>query len=73
MITGFDPVASSSTSYGRVVPNAPVTVLVSRSIPTTASPAISSMPFSSYQDLGWVVIASNVFSPASTGDSMMRL
>ena len=71
-ITGLEPVAISSTSYERTVPLAPVTVRFSRSMPTAGSPAISSMSFCSYHERSWVTIASNRFSPASTGESMMR-
>ena len=39
----------------------------------TASPVISSMPFRAYQAWSLVTIDSKVFSPANTGDSMMRL
>ena len=73
MMNGSDPVATSSTSYGRVVPNSPSTVCASRSTSTTRSPATSSMPFCSYQSSVWMTMSANVFSPASTGESMMRL
>ena len=50
-----------------------VTVRFARSITSTRSPVNSLIPLASYQSRPFRTICSKVFSPASTGESMMRL
>ena len=70
---GLEPVHSSSRSYAASVPSSARTMRFTRSISTTFLPACSVMWFSVYHSQLLSTISSTVCSPASTGDSRMRL
>ena len=72
-MNGLEPVASSNRSYGAVVPSDATTSRFMRSIFVIVLLRWSVMPFSAYHSTWLSMICSMVCSPASTGDSRMRL
>ena len=72
-MNGFEPVAINRRSYGTARPEAACTTRFLRSMRTTGSPACRVMPLASYHSRVLSMMSSTVFSPASTGESMMRL
>ena len=70
---GTEPVASSRRSYSASVPSAATTLRRTRSIRVASLPRCRVMPLSAYQDSGLSTMSSKSCSPASTGDSRMRL
>ncbi len=74
---GLEPVARMRRSYSAVItsPAAPVALTTrrTRSTSVTVKPVCSVMWLSAYQDQSFRMISSMVCSPASTGDSRMRL
>ena len=69
----MEPVATSRRSYSAVLPSSAITRRLTRSMAITLRPVCSVMPCSEYHDSGLRMISSIVCSPASTGDSRMRL
>ncbi|MNN98054.1 hypothetical protein D3C81_2173500 [compost metagenome] len=70
---GVEPVAINRRSYSALLPSAAITRRLTRSISTTLRLSSKVMLWSWYQVRSLSSISSKVCSPASTGESKMRL
>ncbi len=73
IMKGSEPVAINKRSYDSSVPSSAMTFLFTRSIEVTSLPLCRVTLLSLYHCISLSMISSMVLSPASTGESMMRL
>ncbi len=73
IMNGLEPVASSSRSYSAAVPSRATTFRARRLISVTSQFLCSVMPLAAYHGSSFSRMSGKAFSPASTGESRMRL
>ena len=73
IMKGSEPEAINKRSYDSSVPSSVMTLRLTRSIEVTSLPLCKVTLLSLYHCISLSIISSMVLSPASTGESIMRL